>query len=56
MTTKDADLLPGLPVELIWAAYAAAPGNELESGKFTEPGVIGGTRRERLWPVPRPSG
>ena len=30
-------LLPGLPVELICAAYANAPGNELESGKFTSP-------------------
>ena len=27
-------LLPGLPTELIRAAYAAAPGGELESGKF----------------------
>jgi hypothetical protein len=26
--------LPGLPVEIIQAAYLAAPGNEIESGKF----------------------
>jgi hypothetical protein len=30
-------LLPGLPVDLILACYAAAPGNELESGKFASP-------------------
>jgi hypothetical protein len=30
-------LLPGLPVDLIWQRYAAAPGNELESGKFASP-------------------
>jgi hypothetical protein len=30
----DRCLLPGLPVELIRACYAAAPGNEIESGKF----------------------
>lgn len=29
-----AALLPGLPVEAIRACYAAAPGNEIESGKF----------------------
>lgn len=29
--------LPGLPVELIEAAYATAPGNEIESGKFASP-------------------
>jgi hypothetical protein len=27
-------LLPGLPVDLIRARYAAAPGNEIASGKF----------------------
>lgn len=30
----DADLLPHLPADLIRAAYAAAPGNEIASGKF----------------------
>ncbi|MDA0342097.1 MAG: hypothetical protein O3B74_10935 [Proteobacteria bacterium] len=30
-------LLPGLPVDLIRQRYAAAPGNELESGKFESP-------------------
>lgn len=29
--------MPGLPVEAIRASYAAAPGNELESGKFLNP-------------------
>ena len=29
--------LPGLPANLIRAAYAAAPGNELDSGKFSNP-------------------
>jgi hypothetical protein len=34
----DDDLfLPGLPVEFIRAAYLAAPGNEIESGKFGNP-------------------
>jgi hypothetical protein len=33
----DIDLLPGLPVAIIRAAYASAPGNELESGKFNSP-------------------
>lgn len=33
----SAEFLPGLPVDLIHAAYAAAPGNELESGKFASP-------------------
>jgi hypothetical protein len=31
------NLLPGLPVDLIRAAYLAAPGNEIESGKFASP-------------------
>lgn len=30
-------LLPGLPAEAIRACYAAAPGNEIESGKFASP-------------------
>lgn len=30
-------LLPGLPTELILAAYKRAPGNEIESGKFGSP-------------------
>ena len=30
-------LLPGLPVERIRSAYAAAPGKEIESGKFGHP-------------------
>lgn len=30
-------LLPGLPVEAIRACYAAAPGNEIDSGKFVSP-------------------
>nr|RAV91145.1 hypothetical protein DBT45_09375 [Aerococcus tenax] len=34
--TED-DFLPGLPIELIRAAYLAAPGNEIESGKFASP-------------------
>ena len=29
--------LPGLPVELIQAAYLNAPGNEIASGKFASP-------------------
>src|SRR5665213_4633215 len=29
--------LPGLPVNLIVAAYEAAPGNEIASGKFASP-------------------
>jgi hypothetical protein len=29
--------LPGLPVEVIRAAYLNAPGNEIESGKFVSP-------------------
>lgn len=30
-------LLPGLPIDLIRACYAAAPGNEIASGKFASP-------------------
>jgi hypothetical protein len=30
-------LLPGLPVELIRACYAGAPGNEIASGRFASP-------------------
>ena len=30
-------LLPGLPINLIRACYAAAPGNEIASGKFSSP-------------------
>ena len=30
-------LLPGLPVDLIYGAYASAPGGEIESGKFGSP-------------------
>lgn len=30
-------LLPYLPIDLILATYAAAPGNEIESGKFLSP-------------------
>ena len=33
----DEPFLPGLPVDLIRAAFAAAPGNEIESGKFSSP-------------------
>lgn len=33
----DEAFLPGLPVDLIRAVYAAAPGNEIESGKFASP-------------------
>ncbi len=29
--------LPGVPAALVHAAYAAAPGNEIDSGKFTNP-------------------
>lgn len=29
--------LPGIPVQLVRAAYAAAPGNEIDSGKFASP-------------------
>ena len=32
-----AEFLPGLPIELIRAAYQAAPGNEMGSGKFDSP-------------------
>src|SRR5947209_2825083 len=35
--TCEAALLPGLPVDRILACYAAAPGNEIESGKFFSP-------------------
>ena len=31
------NLLPGLPVDLIRAAYEGAPGNEIGSGKFASP-------------------
>jgi hypothetical protein len=34
---NDDRFLPGLPVDLIVAAYTAAPGNEIESGKFASP-------------------
>jgi hypothetical protein len=34
---NDGLFLPGLPVDLIMAAYTAAPGNEIESGKFASP-------------------
>lgn len=39
---RDADemasaLLPGLPIDLIRACYAGAPGNEIASGKFANP-------------------
>jgi hypothetical protein len=30
-------LLPGLPIDLILQAYASAPRNEIESGKFESP-------------------
>jgi len=30
-------LLPGVPIDLIRACYAAAPGNEIASGKFASP-------------------
>ena len=33
----DQSLLPGLPAELIRSAYLAAPGDEIESGKFASP-------------------
>ncbi|WP_137102330.1 hypothetical protein [Azospirillum argentinense] len=33
----DQVFLPGLPVELIRAAYEAAPGNEIASGKIMSP-------------------
>ncbi len=33
----DEIFLPGLPVDLIRAAYLDAPGNEIESGKFGSP-------------------
>jgi hypothetical protein len=33
----DNIFLPGLPTDLIRATYAAAPGNEIESGKFANP-------------------
>lgn len=32
-----AALLPGMPIDRILACYAAAPGNEIESGKFSSP-------------------
>lgn len=31
------ELLPGVPTELVLTAYADAPGNEIESGKFASP-------------------
>jgi hypothetical protein len=31
------ELLPGVPLHLVRAAYAAAPGNEIASGKFASP-------------------
>jgi hypothetical protein len=34
---EDKWLLPGLPADLILAAYLNAPGNEIESGKFANP-------------------
>ena len=34
---NDDSLLSGLPIDLIRAAYLAAPGNEIESGKFASP-------------------
>jgi len=34
---SERDFLPGLPVERIVACYAGAPGNEIESGKFSSP-------------------
>lgn len=34
---SDDHFLPGLPVELIQAAYLNAPGNEIVSGKFASP-------------------
>lgn len=37
MAGVNPEFLPGLPVDLIRAAYAGAPGNELESGKFASP-------------------
>lgn len=33
----NSSLLPGLPADLILAAYAAAPGKEMGSGKFDSP-------------------
>lgn len=33
----DNIFLPGLPIDRILAAYLAAPGNEIESGKFISP-------------------
>jgi len=33
----DRSLLPGLPIDLIRAAYEAAPGDEIASGKFLSP-------------------
>lgn len=35
-TMEDA-FLPGIPVDRVVACYAAAPGNEIESGKFSSP-------------------
>lgn len=37
MTMDETLFLPGLPETLIRAAYLAAPGNEIESGKFASP-------------------
>lgn len=37
MTLEELALLPGIPAELVRAAYMAAPGNEIESGKFASP-------------------
>jgi hypothetical protein len=34
---KVADHLPELPAELMRAAYAVVPGNELDDGKFVSP-------------------
>lgn len=34
---SNIEWLPGLPIELITAAYSVAPGNEIESGKMASP-------------------
>jgi hypothetical protein len=34
---NDLPLFPGVPVRLIQAIYGSAPGNEIESGKFSSP-------------------
>ena len=34
---EDRSLLPGLPRDMIRAAYLGAPGDEIESGKFASP-------------------